>query len=326
MEDAASILPQPMKTCSNPLCGKTLPLDQFHKDRTSKDGYRARCRQCGSLDGKAYRRAHPKPRRQRVDDCTIRNEHREKYCSKCQRWLSLDMFYPCAQSKDKLNWRCRDCAKGRRIEGYYQDRQRYQDYAKAYYQRNTEKCRAAARQAYAADTEKHRAACRAWGQKNKAKKAAQTHAWYMRTHEIRLAKARRDAQARAVQRKANWAQWYAKHRTKRLEYTRQWYQRNHDYKVARDNLRRAQQMKSPTNDFTKAQWQAMKAHYKHHCVYCGKLCQRLTMDHITPLARGGAHTVTNIVPACMACNQKKHAYKPLVPVQPLLFALEAPAS
>jgi 5-methylcytosine-specific restriction endonuclease McrA len=80
------------------------------------------------------------------------------------------------------------------------------------------------------------------------------------------------------------------------------------------------------NDFTEAEWQAMKAHYNHRCAYCGKRQKRLTQDHITPLSKGGSHTATNIVPACRSCNARKGTRPPLRPVQPLLFALEAPAS
>jgi 5-methylcytosine-specific restriction endonuclease McrA len=49
------------------------------------------------------------------------------------------------------------------------------------------------------------------------------------------------------------------------------------------------------------------------CYYCG--CQfsarELTMDHITPLARGGHSTKGNIVPACKECNTKKRSMLPI---------------
>jgi 5-methylcytosine-specific restriction endonuclease McrA len=72
---------------------------------------------------------------------------------------------------------------------------------------------------------------------------------------------------------------------------------------------------------TAAQWQAIKAAFAHRCAYCGKQPKRLERDHITPLAKGGSHTVSNIVPACRLCNAQKSAGMPLRPVQPLLFAL-----
>ncbi len=88
-----------------------------------------------------------------------------------------------------------------------------------------------------------------------------------------------------------------------------------------DKRRRAAKKGAPINDFTLAQWQAMKEHYKYRCVYCSRKMQKLTQDHLTPLSRGGSHTASNIVPACRSCNSRKQAGAPLVPVQPLLLTL-----
>ena len=73
------------------------------------------------------------------------------------------------------------------------------------------------------------------------------------------------------------------------------------------------------NDLTVKQWQKIKEHYGYRCVYCHRQFKQLTQDHITPLSKGGDHTLTNIVPACRSCNSRKHAGPPLKPVQPLLL-------
>jgi 5-methylcytosine-specific restriction endonuclease McrA len=44
------------------------------------------------------------------------------------------------------------------------------------------------------------------------------------------------------------------------------------------------------------------------CVYCGE--QATTLDHVIPLARGGPHEVSNLVPACSDCNLRKHNKTP----------------
>lgn len=58
------------------------------------------------------------------------------------------------------------------------------------------------------------------------------------------------------------------------------------------------------------------------CHYCRKKfkASELTMDHVTPLARGGTSTKGNIVPACRACNATK---KLDTPVDDLFAKLEA---
>ena len=45
------------------------------------------------------------------------------------------------------------------------------------------------------------------------------------------------------------------------------------------------------------------------------------MDHLTPLSKGGSHTVSNIVPACRPCNSRKGVKEVLRPVQPLLITV-----
>ncbi len=49
------------------------------------------------------------------------------------------------------------------------------------------------------------------------------------------------------------------------------------------------------------------------CHYChsdvGR--ERLTMDHVVPLSRGGKSKKGNIVPACKECNNKKKSLLPI---------------
>lgn len=85
--------------------------------------------------------------------------------------------------------------------------------------------------------------------------------------------------------------------------------------------RRARLAQAEINDLTRSQWEEIKCAYGHRCVYCGEKPLRLTMDHITPLARGGNHTASNIVPACKSCNSSKGARAPLKAVQPLLLTV-----
>jgi len=55
---------------------------------------------------------------------------------------------------------------------------------------------------------------------------------------------------------------------------------------------------------TQLAWQTNE----HVCYLCGVPVQRgvnLHMDHVVPLARGGAHCAENLRPACAHCNQSK---------------------
>jgi len=57
------------------------------------------------------------------------------------------------------------------------------------------------------------------------------------------------------------------------------------------------------------------------CHYCGgKFApDKLTMDHIVPVARGGRSNKGNVVPACAACNKTKGV---LTPAERILSELE----
>lgn len=52
--------------------------------------------------------------------------------------------------------------------------------------------------------------------------------------------------------------------------------------------------------------ESLVASYGGRCAYCltGVYEQ---LDHITPLARGGAHCIENLAPACEWCNKSKGA-------------------
>lgn len=51
---------------------------------------------------------------------------------------------------------------------------------------------------------------------------------------------------------------------------------------------------------------------QHICMYCGQKYGRntLTRDHILPRSRGGTDIWTNVVTACLTCNQRKGARLP----------------
>jgi len=51
---------------------------------------------------------------------------------------------------------------------------------------------------------------------------------------------------------------------------------------------------------------------KRHCFYCGVRLTRknLHVDHMSPLAKGGAHSAANLVAACDKCNLSKHDKSP----------------
>jgi 5-methylcytosine-specific restriction endonuclease McrA len=54
---------------------------------------------------------------------------------------------------------------------------------------------------------------------------------------------------------------------------------------------------------TSSAWETKLAEYQGCCAYCGNVATQ--RDHVVPLARGGSHTLDNLVPVCGPCNRFK---------------------
>jgi hypothetical protein len=47
--------------------------------------------------------------------------------------------------------------------------------------------------------------------------------------------------------------------------------------------------------------------FNRTCVYCGQFGVSLNIDHVHPKSRGGSNRISNLVLACIPCNQRKSA-------------------
>ncbi len=68
--------------------------------------------------------------------------------------------------------------------------------------------------------------------------------------------------------------------------------------------KRARRLGAAVYEVTFRDWRRLLARFRQSCAYCGRRTV-LTCDHVTPLTRGGAHSVGNILPACSPCNTAK---------------------
>ena len=70
-------------------------------------------------------------------------------------------------------------------------------------------------------------------------------------------------------------------------------------------------MKGLDHDLTREQWERVVYVWEGRCAYClvqGKpgVFDGVTIEHVVPIARGGGHTVKNVVPACNDHNFVKN--------------------
>jgi hypothetical protein len=68
--------------------------------------------------------------------------------------------------------------------------------------------------------------------------------------------------------------------------------------------RRRGRIAKVVHDLTDVQWAALLGAWAG-CAYCGVNDDRLQKDCMLPVSRGGRYTITNVVPACGACNASK---------------------
>jgi 5-methylcytosine-specific restriction endonuclease McrA len=56
------------------------------------------------------------------------------------------------------------------------------------------------------------------------------------------------------------------------------------------------------------EWQTLLKRFKFRCAYCGVTLTAKTrsLDHRVPLIRGGTNDLSNLVPSCLRCNQRKN--------------------
>lgn len=100
-----------------------------------------------------------------------------------------------------------------------------------------------------------------------------------------------------------------------LKRHREWEKNNPDKVAEIHRRRRARRTNASVVDFTARQWEFMIFVQRGKCYYCGKKVTILTRDHVVSLFQGGNHSMDNIVPACLHCNDTKGTREPPIPVQ-----------
>lgn len=53
---------------------------------------------------------------------------------------------------------------------------------------------------------------------------------------------------------------------------------------------------------------AVKAKFDGRCAYCGQSANRLVIDHLVAVVRGGTNEIDNLMPSCFSCNNFKMSF------------------
>jgi 5-methylcytosine-specific restriction endonuclease McrA len=129
-------------------------------------------------------------------------------------------------------------------------------------------------------------------------------------------RARKAYQKIKEQRRIYRAQYYLKNRERLIAYSCNFIKTHPEYSLACTEKRRALKNHS-CGDIDMRDFKRMCEDYGNKCLACGKQ-DKLAMDHVVPLTKGGVHRIDNIQPLCKSCNSKKYNkhidYRPYLPI------------
>ena len=217
----------------------------------------------------------------------------QKRCTKCAELKALSEFCKDRSGKNGLRSQCKACA-----AAYgKQYRAAHPDYHKRYREGNYED--ALAREKHYRDT--HSAQRAAYNQRWRAANPDYHKRWAAAHPEERAASGKRYRATHPERVAAKNRRWCQANPEKAAAYAKQWAQEHPEKRAATQQRRRARKLGATIAPFDESQVYERDG---LQCVYCGST-DDLTLDHIVPLAGGGAHSIDNLTVACQSCNSSK---------------------
>lgn len=268
----------------------------FAKHPQSKFGFNTLCLSCSRKraissyrkdPSKAVKRAkkHNKQREKRLAEIQAEGAGKVKPCRSCEKEkpANTENFYSSPGGRFGLMGSCKSCFSDKQKAYRYKNQDRVRQSRKRHYDKNRENLIAKAKEYYEANKEK--ASTRAKERYASIDKDSSEYAELLRR-----------------------SREYAKHNPKKvLETQRDWRKRNPAKLKEYKHRRRALEAEAP-GEFTAADIIRKVQEQEGCCLYCdAQGWSSLTVDHMTPLSRGGSNFPSNIAMACLSCNTSKGA-------------------
>lgn len=269
-----------------------------------------------------------------TESSLVSNEVQYKKCCNCKEVKKLLFFSKNKKEQDGMQSECKSCQKVRREArvsinpDYFKDaakkhietkgprvidkekrreyhKKRYQNninYARDYYSANRDKILERSKIYHEANKERHNDASRKYYEENKEMLAEYAKARY---------------QENIDDQKERWRIYSLNNKDKLKAKHAERYQQNKEYFRAAWHKRRAR-LRNAEGSHTKEDIQFILEKQKGKCVTCAVcITTDYSVDHITPLSKGGSNNKDNIQLLCKSCNSSKGNKDPIEFMQTL---------
>lgn len=278
------------KFCSQ--CGEWKPLDGFYALPKASDGRVSACKDC-TRTGRRNRRelcvdcgtpVNYSARRclsceglhrgdmNREQRYAVKDGIEGKVCTRCEDWKRLTEYARRSRNGDGLSCHCKDCRSELRRQYRLGHAEMINQRSRRYYQENRETILREKQLYRDTNREAVRAYHRQWVEENKERYREKIREYYLRNKQ-------------KIKRRV--LEWQKAHPEKKRE------------QAMRRRARKAGCVVKAVDI------QAIYERDGNCCVYCGR-AEDPTIDHVEPLAKGGAHHRDNLVVACKKCNSEKN--------------------
>jgi hypothetical protein len=287
-----------LKTCSK--CGESKALSEFKKRKDAPDGHEGRCKACAGSVKRTWSTANKERLQQSNKDS--RAKTRQAWdradtivCNRCGQEKPKDQYYP-------GKWICKECNRAWRVgqwkhEIKLAEKGRRKKGMKA--QTILPWC----------------STCPSCSVPHRFKTPEQCATWQWRRFLKSIATRGWIEAYEAGKKEMNRVRsvlWYrARYATQpeiERERVRQYKYANPDKVQQWGDLRWQRIANSTDGTINKTELSVILNEHKT-CPYCGKklMESNKVLDHMEPVARGGTHSVSNLVVCCSACNMRKNA-------------------
>lgn len=235
-------------------------------------------------------------------------DEESKLCRRCGHRKAPSEFYTVPKGDVGT---CKECRSAQDRERYQANRDAILDRNRRYKDRKRDAIREQQRTRHREDPEyreRVRVRAEAWRRANPDRARDYWVEWYRNNadHIKAYNRARYEADRDGYILRA--AKWKRDNPERAAEVQRDWAARHPEARRRTEAKRRARKRGGLVIDFTEEELRQRMSMFGDRCTSCGDPADQV--DHVIPLALGGAHALANLRPICAGCNREKGSRPP----------------